>query len=109
MTPSCFPSFVSYPVCWLTWWLSGKESACNAGDIGIRISVSLPGWRKSYRGGNGTTAQYSCLGIPTDRGAWWVTIGVVAKELDTTEATEQRAKCSLIKFSLGEFLLLLHM
>ena len=31
------------------------------------------------------------------------------KELDTTEATEQRAKFSFIKFSLGEFLLLLYM
>ena len=23
----------------LPWWLSGKESACNAGDMG-----SIPGW-----------------------------------------------------------------
>ena len=41
-------------------WLSGKESACNAGD-----ADSIPG------GGNGNPLQYSCLGNPMDRGAWW--------------------------------------
>ena len=32
----------------LPWWLSGKESACNAGDTG-----SIPGLGKSSGGGNG--------------------------------------------------------
>ena len=29
--------------------------------------------------------QYSCLENPMDRGAWWATVPVVAKESDTTE------------------------
>ena len=44
-----------------------KESAYNAGDLGlIPISGRSPGE------GNGTPLQYSCLGNPTDRGAWWL-------------------------------------
>ena len=35
-------------------------------------------------GGNGNTLQYSCLGNPMDREAWWATVHVVAKESDTT-------------------------
>ena len=40
----------------------GKESACNAGDLG-----SVPGPRKSPGVGNGNPPQYSCLGNPMDR------------------------------------------
>ena len=40
-------------------WLSGKESACSAGDVG-----SIPGSEKSPREGNGNPLQYSCLGNP---------------------------------------------
>ena len=29
--------------------------------------------------GNGYLLQYSCLGNPRDRGAWWVTVHGVAK------------------------------
>ena len=43
----------------LPWWLSGKESACQ------------------FR-------QYSCLGNPMVRGAWWAIVHGVAKESDTT-------------------------
>ena len=45
-----------------------KESACNAGDQGL-----VPGSGRSYGEGNGNLLQYSCLGIPKDRGAWWDT------------------------------------
>ena len=31
-----------------------------------------------------TQLQYSCLGNPRDRGAWWATIHGVAKEVDMT-------------------------
>ena len=34
---------------------------------------------------NGNPLQYSSLGNPMARGAWWVTVHGVAKELDTTE------------------------
>ena len=32
-----------------------------------------------YSEGNGNELQYSCLGNPTDRGAWWATVNGVAK------------------------------
>ena len=34
--------------------------------------------------GNGKPLQYSCLGNPTDRGAWQATVYGVTKESDTT-------------------------
>ena len=43
----------------------GKESACNAGDLG-----SIPGSGRSSGEGNGNPIQYSCLENPMDRGAW---------------------------------------
>ena len=49
---------------WLSWWLSGKESACQAGDAG-----SIPGLGRSPGEENGNPLQYSCLGSPMDRGA----------------------------------------
>ena len=52
-------------VFWLPWWLSSKESACNAGAMGL-----IPGWGRSSGGGNGNSHQCSCLGSPIDRGAW---------------------------------------
>jgi hypothetical protein len=51
----------------------GKESACNAGDVG-----SIPGLGRSDEG-NGYPLQYSCLENPIDRGAWWATVHGVAK------------------------------
>ena len=55
----------------------GKESACNAGDLG-----SISGSGRSPGGGNGNSLQYSCLenlwtGEP---GRLWN-----GKESDTTE------------------------
>ena len=35
--------------------------------------------------GNGSPLQYSCLGNPMGRGAWWTTVHGVEKESDTTE------------------------
>ena len=42
----------------------GKESACNAGDLG-----SIPGLGRSPEEGNGYPLQYSCLENSIDRGA----------------------------------------
>ena len=53
-------------------WLSGKESAYNAGDIG-----SIPGSGRSPGKGNGNPLQYSCLGNP--REAWEAIIHGVTK------------------------------
>ena len=56
----------------------GKESACNAGDLG-----SIPGLGRSPGEGNGNPLQYSCLQNPMDREAWGATAQGVA-ELATT-------------------------
>ena len=63
--------------CWLVgsglpWWLSGKESACSAGNA--RVVGSIPGLGRSPGGGNGNWLQYLCLGNPIDRGALWATV-----------------------------------
>jgi len=38
---------------------AGKESACNAGDLGL-----IPGLGRSPGGGHGNPLQYSCLENP---------------------------------------------
>ena len=59
------------------YWLSSKESTCNAGDIGD--VGSIPGSGRSPGGGDGNPLQYSCLENPMDRGAWWATARRVKK------------------------------
>ena len=51
-----------------------KHPPVNAGDSG-----SIPGLGRSPREGNGNPLQYSCLGNPKDRGAWWAAVHVVTK------------------------------
>ena len=58
----------------LPWWLGGKESARDAGDVS-----SIPGLRRSPQEGNHNTPEYSCLQNPLDRGAWRATVHGVAK------------------------------
>ena len=45
-----------------------KNPPAKAGNAG-----SVPGLGRSPGEGNGNLLQYSCLGIPKDRGAWWDT------------------------------------
>ena len=47
----------------------GKESACNAGDLGL-----IPGLERSPGEGNGNPLQYSCLENSMDKGTWWATV-----------------------------------
>ena len=54
-----------------------KESACNAEDMGDTGLIPESG--RSPREGNGNPLQYSCLGNPMDREAWWATVHGVAK------------------------------
>ena len=42
------------------------------------------GLRRSHGEGNGNSLQYSCLGNPMDRGAWWAIAHRVSKESDMT-------------------------
>ena len=45
----------------------------------------IPGSGRDPREGNGNPLQYSCLGNPMDRGAWWATVHGGHKESDMTE------------------------
>ena len=51
-----------------------KNMPANAGDVG-----SVPELGRSPGEGNGRLLQYSYLGNPKDRGAWWATVYGVAK------------------------------
>ena len=54
--------------------LNGEKSACNAGDLGL-----IPGSERSPSEGNSNSLQYSCLGNPTNRGAWRAIVRGVGK------------------------------
>ena len=56
-----------------------KNLPASARDEGL-----IPGSGRSPGEGKGNPLQYSCLGNPMDRGAWWTTVQGVAKESDTT-------------------------
>jgi len=58
----------------LSTWHSGKESACNAGNMGLILGLG-----RSSGVGNGYPLQYSCLENLMDRGAWWITVHWVTK------------------------------
>ena len=70
--------------CGFSAWLSGKESACVAGDPGL-----IPGLGRSPGEGHGSPLLRSCLENPTDGGAWKAAVQRVA-ESDTTEVTQQQ-------------------
>ena len=52
----------------------------NAGDVG-----SIPGSGRSSGDKSSNPLQYSCVGNPMDRGAWWAT---VAKRVGHALATK---------------------
>ena len=62
-----------------------KNLSANAGDV-----VSIPGSGRSPGEGNGNLSQYSCLGNPMDKGAWWAIVHGVAKELGMTEQLNKK-------------------
>ena len=60
----------------------GKESACNARDLGL-----IPGSVLGERHGN--PSQYSCLETPTDRGAWQAIQFMGSQKSDMTYLVNQ--------------------
>ena len=51
-----------------------KNPPASVGDADL-----IPDLEGSLGEGNGSPLQYSCLGKPTVRGAWWATVHGVAK------------------------------
>ena len=70
--PSCFHRFLLSSG--LPGGSDGKESASNAGDLGL-----TPGLGRSSGGGTDNLLQYSCPRNPMDRGAWWAIVRGLAK------------------------------
>ena len=63
---------------------NGKESTCNAGDLG-----SIPGSESSSGEGNGSPLQNSCPENPMDRGAWRGTVHGVTESQTRLNVTCQ--------------------
>ena len=51
-----------------------RDPPANPGDTGL-----IPGPGRSPGEGNSNPLQYSCLGNPMDRGAWWAIAHSVTK------------------------------
>ena len=54
-----------------------KNLTANAREL--RDAGSIPGLRRSPRGGSGNPLQYPCLENPIGREAWWATVHGVTK------------------------------
>ena len=78
-------------------WLSGKESACQAGDSDL-----APGSGRSPGEGNDKPLQYSCLGKSMDRGAWWATVPGVTKSLTWLSDSTATAAARYTAFLLSQ-------
>ena len=75
--------------------------AGDTGDVGL-----IPGSGKSPGGGNGNPLQYSCLGNPMNRGAWWATVHGVRKN-QTRPSTHDALTCCYRLFRAASFFLIL--
>ena len=89
------------------WWLSCKESACNARNAAGTKGL-IPGLGRFFGKGNGNLLQYSCLENLMDRGTWQAIVHGVAKESDMTQQLKRtnwkRLKWFLVFMAFGTFL-----
>ena len=76
----CFSNLLGSFLFPFSWRIDGKESACNAGDLG-----SIPGSGRSPGEENGYPLQYFCRENPMDGGAWQGHNPWGQKESDTTD------------------------
>ena len=75
------PVFVGFPGA-----SDGKESSCNAGDLGL-----IPGLERSPGGGHGKPLQYSCLENPHGQRSLAGYSSWDRKESDTTKRLSTHA------------------
>ena len=71
-----------------------KNLQANTGDA--RDTGLTPGSQRFPRAGNSKPIQYSCLGNPMDREAWWATVHGVAKSgtwLSTRKHSKYTKEC----------------
>ena len=73
-----------------------KNPPAYAGDARAMGSI-FPGMGRSPGEGSGNPVQYSCLGNPMDRGAWWATVHGGHRETDTTEHTHHHHQQQCLK------------
>ena len=73
-----------------------KNLPANAADIKDAGSILELG--RSPGEGNGNPLQYSCLGNPMDRGAWWATVHRVAKSWIQLKRLSMHAHILLIVY-----------
>ena len=80
-----------YPVCTFKLYHKASPRTTITGlslhDLFSRISLLL-----LPREGNGNPLQYSCVGNPMDRGAWWVH-GVAKSDRTEKTKTKQLPRC----------------
>ena len=85
------------------WWLSDRESSCNAGDsedVGL-----IPGLGRSPGGGNVNPLQYSRLVNPVDRETWQATVhGVTKSGTQLKRPRTHTLRSSILTFKLPVFL-----
>ena len=62
-----------------------KNPPANSGDLGLN-----PGLRVPLGEGDGNPLQYSCLGNPMDKRAWWTIVYGVAKRVRFDLVTKQQ-------------------
>ena len=63
----------------------GKNLPVNVGDSGL-----IPGSGRFPGEGNGNSLQYSCLGNPMDRAAWWAIVPWGCKKVGHDLVTKEQ-------------------
>ena len=89
-TPNLLSVSMNLPILGLPKRCSGKESSCNAGDVGdagLSLGQEDP-WRQIFN-----PLQYACLDNPMDRRAWRATVPWGHKESDMTEHAHTYSGC----------------
>ena len=64
----------------------------------------IPGLGKFLGGGNGNPLQYSCLGNPTDRGAWRGTVHGVAESEHNLATKQQQSFSPALQLQISKLL-----